>query len=215
MTGDEAAVDDGESVEDIVDKAVERADMPPDTFRAVSVADRFRKTVRDDHAPNAALHSAIKAAAEDDGMIHSVNLMGSHAPGNREKGEPRYTVRVDIRNDGMGHPVLGATIVGQLVDRGDVRITDVVECSDDHLVVSIRPIETRVEPINVPVGDIPDRVFEDRVDRVPLCLTYECTNDATKDRRFQFDNGFTVEFLFCDECEGHIDDAITESGADE
>ena len=214
MTGDESEVDDDAPVEDVVDKAAEPVDTLPDTFRAVSVDDRFRKTVRDDHAPNAALHSAIKAAAEDDGMIHSVNLMGSHAPGNREKGEPRYTVRVDIRNEGMGHPVLGATIVGRLVDRGDVRITDVAECSDDHLVVSIRPIETRVEPVNVPVDDIPDRVFEDRVDRVPLCSAYECTNDATQDRRFQFYNGFVVEFPICNECEGHIDDAIAEPGAE-
>jgi len=151
MTGDE-------SVDDVVDKAVERADTGREVFRAVSVDDRFTKRVRDDHAPNAALHAAIKAAAEDDERIHSVNLMGSHAPGNRHKGEPRYTVRVDVRNEGMGHPVLGATVVGRLVDRGDVRIEDVVECSDDHLAVSIRPIETRVEPINVPVSDIPDEV---------------------------------------------------------
>lgn len=157
MTGDE-------SVNDIDDTAVERADAGRDTFRPVSVDDRFRKTVRDDHAPNAALHAAIKAAAEDDDRIHSVNLMGSHAPGNKHKGEPRYNVRVDVRNEGRGHPVLGATVVGRLVDRGDVRITDVVECSDDHLVVAIRPIETRVEPIDVPVDDIPDDVFEDRAD---------------------------------------------------
>jgi hypothetical protein len=149
MTGDE-------SVDDIVDTAAERADTGRDTFRPVSVDDRFRKTVRDDHAPNAALHAAIKAAAEDDDRIHSVNLMGSHAPGNKQKGEPRYNVRVDVRNEGGGHPVLGATVVGRLVDRGDVRITGVVECSGDHLVVAIRPIETRVEPIDVPVSDVPD-----------------------------------------------------------
>jgi hypothetical protein len=162
MTGDEPA---DESVEDIADKAVERADTGRDTFRAVSVDDRFRKTVRDDHAPNAALHAGIKAAAEDDDRIHSVNLIGSHAPGNRHKGEPRYHVRVDVRNDGMGHPVLGATVAGRLVDRGDVRITDVAECSDDHLVVALRPIETRVEPIDVPVRDVPDWVGVSRLER--------------------------------------------------
>lgn len=155
MTGD---ADAGDTADSIVEDAVERADTGRDTFRAVSVDDRFRKTVRDDHAPNQALHDALKAAAEDDDRIHSVNLMGSHAPGNRHKGEPRYNVRVEVRNEGMGHPVLGATVAGRLVDRGDVRIEDVVECSDDHLVVSLRPVEVRVEPIDIPVRDIPDRV---------------------------------------------------------
>ena len=161
MTGDEA---DPDTVDSIVDAAVERADATPDTFRPVSVDDSFDKRVRDDHAPNQALHDALRAAAEDDDRIHSVNLIGSHAPGNTHKGEPRYHVRVDVRNDGMGHPVLGATVAGRMVDRGDVRIEDVVECSDDHLVVSLRPRETRVEPIDVPVSDIPDRVLEREVE---------------------------------------------------
>jgi len=151
--------EDGDTVDNIVDAAVERADATPDTFRPVSVDDRFDNRVRDDHAPNQALHDALRAAAEDDDRIHSVNLMGSHAPGNKHKGEPRYNVRVDVRNDGMGHPVLGATVAGRMVDRGDVRITDVAECSDDHLVVCLRPRECRVEPIDVPVSDIPDDVL--------------------------------------------------------
>jgi hypothetical protein len=146
MTGDEYA------------DAAARPDTPTDTFTPSSVDDRFRKTVRDDHAPNQALHDALTATADTDERIHSVNLIGSHAPGNRGKGEPRYYVRVDVRNDGMGHPVLGATAVGRLVDRNDVRIIDVAECSDDHVVVCIRPIETRVEPIEVPVDDMPDDV---------------------------------------------------------
>jgi len=155
MTGGEDA---GDTVDSIVDAAVERADATPDTFRPVSVDDRFDKRVRDDHAPNQALHDALRAAAEDDDRIHSVNLIGSHAPGNKHKGEPRYHVRVDVRNDGMGHPVLGATVAGRMVDRGDVRITDVAECSDDHLVVCLRPRECRVEPIDVPYSDLPDDV---------------------------------------------------------
>jgi len=173
MTGDE-------SVDDIVDTAVERADDGRDTFRPVSVDDRFRKTVRDDHAPNAALHAAIKAAAEDDDRIHSVNLMGSHAPGNKHKGEPRYNVRVDVRNEGGGHPVLGATVVGRLVDRGDVRITDVVECSGGHLVVAIRPIETRVEPIDVPYRDLPDGVVRaDTVEADAASTLTKAANDPS------------------------------------
>lgn len=148
------------SVNAAVDKAVERADTSPDTFRPFTVDDRHTKRVRDDHAPNAALHAAIRAAAEDDDRIQSVNLMATHAPGNPDKGKPRHNVRVDVRNDGIGHPTLGDTVVGRLVDSRDVRISDVVECSDDHLVVAIQPIEKQVEPIQVPVADIPARVIE-------------------------------------------------------
>lgn len=153
-TGDEC---DGETVDSIVDKGVERAGSRPDTFRPVSVADRLTKRVRDDHPPNQALQYALRAAVrKDTDGTHSVDLIASHAPGNREKGEPRYHVRVVIRNEGMGHPVIGATVAGELVDRGHARITDVVECGDDHLVVTLRPVEYRVEPIDVPVDDIPD-----------------------------------------------------------
>jgi len=151
---------DEDTVDDVVDKAVERADTPPDTFRPFSVADRHTKRVRDDHAPNQALHDAIAAAAEDDDRIGAVNLMGSHEFGNRHKGEPRYNVRVEVVNGGMGHPVVGATFVGRLIDRRDVHVTDVAECSDDHLVVCLRPIEARVEPIDVRVDEIPDRVAD-------------------------------------------------------
>ena len=198
MTGDEA---DPDTVDSIVDAAVERADATPDTFRPVSVDDRFDKRVRDDHAPNQALHDALRAAAEDDDRIHSVNLMGSHAPGNKHKGEPRYHVRVDVRNEGMGHPVLGATVAGRMVERGDVRIEDVVECSDDHLVVSLRPRETRVEPIDVPVSDIPDRVFEDHVPADAVEAPCGCGDYSVTFPSGDVPDSFDV---VCPECGNHF-----------
>ena len=215
--------------EDTVDsKPAMRARDDVDTFRPARVDDRFRRRVRDDHAPNAALHASLRAAAEPDGPIASVNLMGSHAPGEKPH-EPTYHVRVTIENDAMGEPSTGPTILQELIERDDVTVTkayggaryddvDVkagvsaeeaasktIHDAVDYITVHIRPVEKRVEPIEVRVRDIPDRVFEERVDRVPLCSTYECTNDADRDRRYQFDSGFTIELPLCGECDEHID----------
>ena len=166
---------------DDADKPATTSHTGRDTFRPVSVDDYFRRTVRDDHAPNAALHDAIKAAAEDDDRIASVNLMGSHAPGEKPH-EPTYHVRVAFENGGMGEPSTGPTFVGRLMERGKVRClkaygggkyadVDVepdlsaeeatkktIHDAVDRLTVHLRPVETRVEPVEVPVRDVPDRV---------------------------------------------------------
>lgn len=177
-TADDVSVD-GERISDVVDKAATRATDGRDTFRPLSVDDRFRRTVRDDHATNAALHSAIEAAAEDDDRILSVNLMGSHAPGEKDHA-PTYYVSVTFANGGMGDASTGPTFVGRLLERGKVRClkafggatyadVDVeaglsaeaasrgtIAQATDELTVHLRPVETRVEPIEVPVGDVPD-----------------------------------------------------------
>lgn len=83
----------------------------------VHVPDRFEKHVRDDHASNAALHSVLRT--DDD--FASVNLMGSHAPGEKDQ-RPRYHVRITVENPRMGEPSTGATVIDELAKRGDVRI---------------------------------------------------------------------------------------------
>jgi len=140
------------------------------TFRP-PVDDYFRRRVRDDHAPNAALHSTLRALAESDApRVANVNLMASHAPGEKDH-RPTYEVVVDIENGGAGTAATGGTIVSKLVDYGDVVITDaesssIVPESDaydgdgdypvDRLTVRLRPVETRVEPVEVPTRFIPD-----------------------------------------------------------
>jgi len=161
-----------------------------DTFNPTRTPDRFRRRVRDDHAPNAALHSALRAVTEDDERA-SVNLMGSHAPGEKPQ-EPRYHVRLSLENAAGGQPSTGETIVDNMVARDDVVITkayggarfddvtvhddtwrgddptppddiiDAVEStmkqSVDRLTVHLRPVETRVEPVEVRYDDLPTGV---------------------------------------------------------
>lgn len=172
--------------------ATRRADGR-DTFRPVSVDDYFRRRVRDDHATNAALHAAIKAAAADDDRIASVNLMGSHAPGEKDH-EPRYHVRVTFANGGMGEPSTGPTFVNRLIEKGDVRVTkayggakyddvdvepglsaeeavrSTIAQATDELTIHLRPVETRVEPVEVPVRDVPDDVVGVSEDTVAAFL---------------------------------------------
>ena len=132
----------------------------PDTFRPVGVPDRFDRRVRDDHAPNKVLHDVLDVVYQPGDLDVVVNLMASHGPGEKPNGTaPTYEVWVESRNEGMGHPDI-PIFVRRLVDRGDAVITDVVECSDDHLRIAIRPVESRVEPIEVDVDDIPDRFVE-------------------------------------------------------
>lgn len=128
-----------------------------DTFRP-PVRDYHTKHERDDHAPNQALHDALHAAIGTDNDGPTVNLMGSHAPGEKPH-EPTYEVWVESTNDGLGHPQI-PDVVRRMVDRNDAKITGVVECSDDHLVVSLRPVETRVEPVEVETRHIPDRFVD-------------------------------------------------------
>lgn len=103
------------------DKARKRRTSDRDTFRPVHTDDRFRRHVRDDHAPNAALHSALRAVCSDDPRT-TVNLMGSHAPGEKDH-EPRYHVRVTLENAGAGEPSTGPTVLDDMVRRDDVVIT--------------------------------------------------------------------------------------------
>ena len=140
------------------------------TFRP-PVDDYFRRHVRDDHAPNAALHSTLRALAESDASrVTNVNLMASHGPGEKDHAATCEVV-VDIENGGAGTAATGGTIVSKLVDYGDVVITDaesssIVPESDaydgdgdypvDRLTVRLRPVETRVEPVEVPTRFIPD-----------------------------------------------------------
>lgn len=191
-TADGVSVD-GEQISDVVDKAATRASDGRDTFHPPTVDNRFRRTVRDDHAPNAALHSAIEAAAEYDDRIASVNLMGSHAPGEKDHA-PSHYVSVTFANGGGGDASTGPTFVGDLMERGKVRclkafggatyrdvdvepglISEEVARSTitqatDELTVHLRPVETRVEPVEVPVRDVPDDVVGVSEDTVAAFL---------------------------------------------
>ena len=144
--------------------AQQRADVPSE-YQVPGVADRFTRRVHDGHDENEILHDTLKAAfdsAEDSDRV-TVNLMGSHAPGEKDH-RPTYHVRVESRNSGMGHPMIPKP-VRTLVERQDAKLTGVVECSDDHLVVSLRPITTRVEPITVKKRDA--RRLAERADLLP------------------------------------------------
>jgi hypothetical protein len=179
--------------DDVADAPATRRADGRDTFRPVSADDYFRRRVRDDHATNAALHAAIKAAAADDDRIASVNLMGSHAPGEKDH-EPRYYVRVTFANGGMGEPSTGPTFVNRLIEKGDVRVTkayggakygdvdvepglsadeavrSTIAQATDELTIHLRPVETRVEPVEVPVRDVPDDVVGVSEDTVAAFL---------------------------------------------
>lgn len=104
-----------------VDTAARSPSNHRETYRPIHTDDRFRRRVRDDHATNAALHSALRAVYGDDPDV-SINLMGSHAPGEKPH-EPRYHVRVSLENAGMGEPSTGPTILDEMVARDDVVIT--------------------------------------------------------------------------------------------
>jgi len=132
--------------------------MTRDTIRPHGVPDRFTRTERDDHAANSVLHDTLKAGFGPGNDGPTVNLMGSHAPGEKTQ-EPTYEVWVETRNEGLGHPAI-PEVVRRMVDRDDATITGVVECSDDHLTVSVRPVVTRVDPIEVDERDLPDRYVD-------------------------------------------------------
>jgi hypothetical protein len=113
--------------------------------------------------------------------------MASHAPGERPH-EPRYHVRLTLENAGAGEPSTGETIIDDMVARDDVVITkahggarydgvdvqegltsdaatrSVIDDAVDRITVHLRPVETRVEPVEVRVDDIPEDVA--RVDDV-------------------------------------------------
>lgn len=149
-----------------------------DAFSPYHVPDRHTRRVRDDHAPNQALHDAFAAAFEtaDDSDRVTVNLMASHAPGEKP-GEPTYEVWVESRNEGVGHP-LPPKPVRRMVDRDDAVITGIVECSDDHLIVSLRPVEVRVDPVEVEYRDIPDRFVDlDDVEHDAAVVLRKCVDE--------------------------------------
>jgi len=124
-------------------------DYEREAYRVPNVADRMTRRVHDEHGANQVLHDTLKAAFDTAAERHQVtiNLMASHGPGEKDH-RPRHYVRVESTNEGMGHPILPKP-VRRLVERNDAKLVDVIECSDDHLVVSVRPVTTRVEPITV------------------------------------------------------------------
>lgn len=144
----------------------------PNTFRAFSLHDRVERRVRDDHGPNAVLHATLSAAYGQANDTPTVNLMRSHAPGEKDT-EPTYEVYIETRNEGGGHPIV-PTPVKRLVEHDDAVIRDVVECSDDHLIVSLRAVETRVDPIEVPYADLPDDVAYPSTTSGEAVVAYRC-----------------------------------------
>lgn len=125
------------------------------TFRPF-VPDRMTKRRHTGHAPNQVLHDVLSASSDTDTYLSNVNLLASHDHSQREReGAIRYHVQATLENTGMGTPLLGASIVGDLVDRGKVAITDAEALDGDTLRVDLRPIETTVEPVEIEYGDLP------------------------------------------------------------
>lgn len=158
--------------------------MGDHTFKP-PVRDYHTKHVREDHAPNQALHDALHAAIGTDNDGPTVNLMGSHEPGEKPH-EPTYEVWVESTNDGLGHPQI-PDVVRRMVDRNDAKITGVVECSDDHLIVSLRPVETRVEPVEVEYRHIPgDFIHRRDAGQIVAALSEEFEDLAAEDEALDF-----------------------------
>lgn len=122
-------------------------DRKPEEYRVPEVGDRVIRRVHDSHDPNQVLHDTLQAAFGPGEDTPTCNLMASHAPG-EQPGRPTYQVWVESRNDGGGHPII-PTPVRRLIERGDAVMTGVAECSDDHLIVTLRAVTTRVKPITV------------------------------------------------------------------
>jgi hypothetical protein len=139
------------------------------TFRPFA-DDRIRRRVREDHAPNAALHSALRALADaDESRVANVNLMASHAPGEQPH-DPRYEVVVDFENAGAGSATPDG-VVRRLIEADDVAVLDAESLSIppesdahtadtdyaiDRLTLRLRPVETTFEPVEVPYASVPN-----------------------------------------------------------
>lgn len=150
-----------DTIDEIVDDAVARAPDPPKTFRPATVDDRFERRVRDDHAPNQVLHDVLSELDS----VDNTNFLGTHAPGEQD-GRPRHYVTATFVNKGMGHPTISPEVQA-LIDRDAVKLVGVYRCSDDELVVELRPIERTVEPVEIRYDDLPNDVFDlDDVERI-------------------------------------------------
>lgn len=162
---------------DTTDDAHDAHSSKPKTFRPFHNRDRMNRRVRDDHAPNAALHATLRALAEADGSpIANVNLMASHAPGEKpDAGKPTHYVSVDIENAGAGSAATYGTVIRKLIRYDDVVIRDAEATSIppesdahpgdtdyalDRLTLNLRAVETTVEPIEVRYRDLPSDVLE-------------------------------------------------------
>lgn len=138
-------------------ESVERTEREPPEKVPLHVPDRYEKHVNVGHKANQVLYDVLDKAES----IEEVDLMGSHARSEKPNGpRPTYHVWVEFRNEGMGHPIIRDP-VQSLIDEGAVKLCSVVECSDDHLIVSLRPIERTVEPVMVEKRDIPERFLDD------------------------------------------------------
>ena len=126
-------------------------DYKLEEYRVPGARDRVVRRVHDGHDANQVLHDTLQAAFGPGEDTPTCNLMASHAPG-EQPGRPTYHVWVESRNEGGGHPII-PTPVRRLVERDDAVMTGVAECSDDHLIVTLRAVTTRVEPITI---DKPD-----------------------------------------------------------
>lgn len=116
-----------------------------ETITLNSIPDRVYKEVKDDHASNEVLHNTLQAIHSTNENI-VINLMS-------DKEERKYMVYVKSINSGIGQPTLPHG-VHRLIERDKARIISIVSCSDDHIKVAIRPVETKVEPVEIPVEEV-------------------------------------------------------------
>ena len=140
----------------------DEADEPADEEIRLNVPDRFEKGVKTTHATNKVLHDVLREVDS----VDNTNLMENTCePGQTVDRRGKYYVLVEFRHEGMGHPTI-LDPVKRMIERDSVRLLDVVECSEDHLIVKLRPVETTVKPVTVTRAEIPDHVTgidEDRL----------------------------------------------------
>lgn len=127
------------------------------TFNPDGCRDYADRRVRSDHDAVSVLHDAIQATHDD--SIVSVNKRASHPP--HDPDTERWEVRVGIETDVYGGSSLSSTVVGRLVEQDKARVIDVEYYAETGYVVTIRPVVTTVEPVEVDYDDVPDDVFYD------------------------------------------------------
>ena len=133
----------------------------------VKVPDRIQRSVDTSHASNQVLHDVLREAES----VHNVNLMADKANVDEPPSgvPPKHYVLVEFRHEGIGHPVVRDP-VKSLIERDDVRLLDVVECSDDHFIIKIRPVESEVSPVTVKRRDIPDEELGWKSERIEFVM---------------------------------------------
>jgi len=124
--------------EDTVDsKPAMRARDDVDTFRPARVDDRFRRRVRDDHAPNAALHASLRAAAEHkERTVHNEDFLNELRKADLTPEDGEFDA--DLEQE-FSHWFSGAKAVTNRGDQWDLEADLIMQNKRERAVAERRP----------------------------------------------------------------------------